>query len=89
MQGPLVGNSHWMCHPLEWLQLVKLNYQFQMFLLSRHTYPKNNTPFGFLATNKSMIVAALGEPIPKFMMLSPCIIGARRHGSYFHLEYLS
>ena len=33
--------------------------------------PKNNTPFGFLADSKSIIKAAFGEPIPKFMMLKP------------------
>ena len=33
--------------------------------------PRNKTPFGFLATSKSIMVAALGEPIPKLMMLKP------------------
>ena len=34
-------------------------------------FPRNKTPFGFLATNKSIIVAALGEPIPKLIILKP------------------
>ena len=34
-------------------------------------FPRNSTPFGFLATSKSIIVAALGEPIPKLIMLKP------------------
>ena len=33
--------------------------------------PKNNTPFGFTATNRSIIVAAFGDPIPKLIIVNP------------------
>ena len=34
-------------------------------------FPKNSTPLGFLANRRSIIKAAFGEPIPKFMILKP------------------
>ena len=33
--------------------------------------PKNSTPLGFLASKRSIIKAAFGEPMPKFIMLRP------------------
>ena len=36
-------------------------------------FPRNKTAFGWTALSKSMIVAALAEPMPKLIMVSPSL----------------
>ena len=49
----------------------RIRFPISEVSLSPPHLPRNNTPLGFRATNKSIIVAALGEPIPKLIMLKP------------------
>ena len=39
--------------------------------LSPPHFPKKRTPLGLQAVSRSMMVAALADPIPKFIMLRP------------------
>ena len=49
----------------------RMKWPISVDLLRPPHFPRNKTPLGWRALSKSMIVAALGDPIPKLMMVSP------------------
>jgi hypothetical protein len=64
-------NSDIMPHKDYTAAIGRINSPTAIFFFKPPVFPKNNTALGFIAVNKSITVAAIGLPIPKFIMVIP------------------